>query len=198
MGNSFVFYFSAFSHFLWQSCMTFIMEWHIFIKRKLFPSIFIVFKLLWSLSLKYTWDESVLKPLSVKTWKINTWGGEPRWCLEGKQSEGDKSNVSPEHYPPPPPSLPFSSSASVGIRAEPFGLCPLHPVYKAGTELGHIRELLLEENRVGRIQTQVSYLENSAELPQKPSVPAHGLSNNSREGWVWQPCALSSWVSTDL
>lgn len=93
------FTFLRFLTFLWQSCMTFIMEWHIFIKRKLFPSIFIVFKLLWSLSLKYTWDESVLKPLSVKTWQINTWGGEPRWCPEGKQREGDESKVSPELFP---------------------------------------------------------------------------------------------------
>lgn len=177
------FTFLRFLTFCGQSCMTFIMEWHIFIKRKLFPSIFIVFKLLWSLSLKYTWDESGLKPLSVKTWKINTWGGEPRWCPEGKQREGDKSNVSPEHFPPPPPSPPFSSSTSAGIRAERFGLCPLHPIYQSETELGHIRELLSEGNRPGRIQTQVSCLENAAELSQKPSGPAHGLSNSSREGW---------------
>jgi hypothetical protein len=74
--------------------MTFIIAWHIFIKRKLFPSIFTVFELLQSLSLKYTWDESVPKPLSVKTWKINTWLGEPKWCPEGKQGAGDKSDVS--------------------------------------------------------------------------------------------------------
>lgn len=182
MGNSSVFYFSVFSHFLWPVMHDFIMEWHIFIKRKLFPSIFIVFKLLWSLSLKYTWDESGLKPLSVKTWKINTWGGEPRWCPEGKQREGDKSNVSPEHFPPPPPSPP-SSSTSAGSRTERFGLCPLHPIYQSETELGHIRELLSEGNRAGRIQTQVSCLEDTAELSQKPSGPVHGLSNNSREGW---------------
>lgn len=147
MGHSFVFYFSAFSHFLWQSCMTFIMEWHIFIKRKLFPSIFIVFKLLWSLSLKYTWDESVLKPLSVKTWQINTWGGEPRWCPEGKQREGDESNVSPELFPhllhhrpwAAPPRLGSEHSALDFVHCTQFtsqglSLATLESCFQKGTE----------------------------------------------------------------
>lgn len=118
MGNSFAFYFSAFSHFLWQSCMTFIIGWHIFIKRKLFPSVFTVFKLLHSLSLKYTWGESVPKPLSAKTWKINTCGGEPRWCPEGKQGAGDKSNVSPERVPHSYIPALQQLLASVGMRAK--------------------------------------------------------------------------------
>lgn len=110
----------------------------------------------------------------------------------GEAEGGRRIKCQSRTLSPPPPSPPLSSSASVGIRAQCFGLCPLHPIYKSGTELGHIRELLSEGKRAGRIQTQVSYLENSAELPQKPSVPAHGLSNNSRESWGWQPCALSA------